>query len=84
MAQTRTETPVYSRDQGLNQRIEYDVNNNAIYIGRAEPGTANASALWQIFKMTYDASNNMTALNWANGNDNFVHSWDLKATYDYS
>jgi len=84
MAQNRTETPVYSRDQGLNQRIEYDVDNNAIYVGRAQPGTANSAASWQIYKMTYDGSNNMTALNWAQGSDNFEFVWNDRTTYTYS
>ena len=84
MAQFRTETPVYSRDQGLTQRIEYDANNNAIYIGRAQPGTASSAASWQISKMTYDANNNMTLLAWAGGSDNFEFVWNDRATYTYS
>ena len=83
MAQSRTETPVYSRDQGLTQRVEYDVDNNAIYVGRAEPGSGESELKWQIYKMTY-VSGNMTALNWAQGNDNFNYSWTLRSSYTYS
>ncbi len=84
MAQTRTETPVYSRDQGLTQKIEYDGSNNAIYIGRAQPGTAITATGWQISKLTYDVSNNMTSLDWASGLDNFDFIWNNRATYSYS
>ena len=84
MAQTRTETPVYSRDQGLTQKIEYDGSNNAIYIGRAQPGTAVSAAGWNICKLTYDGSNNMTDLKWANSSDNFEFIWNDRASYIFA
>lgn len=84
MSQTRTETPVYSRDQGLTQAVEYDGSNNAIYIGRAQPGTAKSATSWQISKLTYDGSNNMTDLQWCQGNDNFEFVWNDRASYNYS
>ena len=84
MAHLHDEFPVYSRDQGLTQRTEYDASNNAVYIGRAEPGTAVETAKWNICKLTYDASNNMTELNWANGSDNFEFIWNSRSGYTYS
>jgi hypothetical protein len=84
MSQTRTETPVYSRDQGLTQKIEYDGSNNAVYIGKAQPGTVATASTWQICKLTYDASNNMTDLQWANSSDNFEFIWNSRATYTYA
>lgn len=71
-------------ESNYKQLIEYDVNNNPIYVGMAEPSTATGSLLWQIKKITYDASNNPTAVEWADGNDSFDNEWDERATYTYS
>lgn len=64
--------------------VEYDANNNPIYVGSAEPSTATSSSNWQIKKITYDANNNPTAVEWADGNDSFDNEWDERTTYTYS
>ena len=64
-------------------RIEYDVSGNPIYVGLAEPGTATTAAYWQITKLTYDGSNNCTAVEYAEGSWAFEYAWSLRATYAY-
>jgi YD repeat-containing protein len=68
----------------LDQLIAYDASDRAEYIGIAQPGRATDGAAWQIKKLTYDASGNVTAIRFAEGNNDFVHVWDDRATYDYT
>lgn len=62
---------------------------NLIYKGFARPGASTTTAVWQIAKMTYDGSNNLTAITWpqntsgAASND-YQFQWSLRATYTYS
>lgn len=71
-------------ESNYKQLIEYDANDNPIYVGMAEPSTATGALSWQIKKITYDANNNPTAVEWADGNDSFDNKWDERATYTYS
>lgn len=82
MAHLRTETPVYSREVGLDMWIAYS-GNNAIYIGEAYPGALVSEAKWRIQKLAYDGSGNMVTKRWANSLDDFVHIWDNRTTYSY-
>ena len=83
MSHIHNEMPVYARDVGLDQKIEYDSSNNAIYVGLAFPGASTASAVWQIKKLTYDSSGNMTSLRYADSTDDFTKIWTSRATYNY-
>lgn len=65
------------------QRIQYNAQHLPIYIGRAAPGTAEATAGWQIQKMTY-SGNNIIAVNFANGRTTFDVAWDDRASQSYS
>jgi YD repeat-containing protein len=56
----------------------------ALYIGEADPGYSVASARWRIKKLTYDASDNVSAIEWASGNLNFDKVWNSRTTYAYS
>jgi len=47
------------------------------------PGTATTAAYWQITKLTYDGSNNCTAVEYAEGSWAFEYTWSLRATYTY-
>ena len=76
-------TPVIFAVDYFAIRIEYDDDNNAIYVGRAMPGTATTAAAWQIQYLTYDDDNNCTAVEWAEGSWAFSYTWTLRATYDY-
>lgn len=51
------------------------------YVGKATPGTATASALWQIQKI--DTTGDLT-ITWADGNADFDNVWNDRATITYS
>lgn len=65
-------------------RMEYDANDNPIYIGRAEPGTGMTESYWQIKRLTYDGSGNCTRIEYANGDNGFKFRWSSRAVYNYS
>ena len=65
------------------------VGTNLIYKGFARPGTAAAAAKWQIAKLTYDISNNLTAVQWpqdaaGNASSDYQFQWTARAGYTYS
>lgn len=63
--------------------MEYDTNNNPIYIGKAPMGTAKSENGWRLQKLTYSGSN-LTDVQYADGNDSFDNVWDNRASYSYS
>lgn len=65
-------------------QVENDVNGNPIYRGFAVPGTPTSAAAWKIIKITYDASENPTAIQYADGNPKFDNIYDNRAGYSYS
>lgn len=89
MGKHYNEAEAYSRDVGLDMKSAYDANNNAIYVGKAYPGALTSQEKWQIYKMEYDANNNMTSLRWAKRSDKPVASdefdkvWTERANYTY-
>lgn len=66
------------------QRIDYDANNNAIYIGWAQAGTANSEARWRIVQNTFNVTNLMVASGFPNGSPSFSFVWDARAALSYS
>ena len=60
-------------------QVEYDVSNNAIYLGVHETfGAADDADGWRVWKMTYDGNDNMTL------KEGFVNgTWDGRAGYDW-
>jgi YD repeat-containing protein len=78
------DTAMIELNRNYTQLIEYDGNGNAIYIGGALPGTAQASTGWQIKRLSYDGSGNMTAMEWADGDDNYDNVWGDRASLSYS
>jgi len=64
--------------------VEYDGSGNAIYVGIAAIGSSKGALVWQIKKITYDASNNATDIQWASGVQTFTKEWDERANYQYS
>lgn len=65
-------------------RIDYDVDNNPIYIGKTfKAGVVASDDDWQIQKLTW-VSGNCTLIERANGNDNFNQVWNDRATLTYS
>jgi len=63
-------------------KIAYD-GDNPEYIGRAQPGTADSAAGWQIRLITYDGDNPETIL-FADGKNEYINIWDDREDYDYS
>ena len=60
-----------------------DQEGTISYIGEALPGTANSAASWRIFRL--DESNDPDLqIMWASGNAEFIHTWDDRATYNYT
>lgn len=68
-------------------RGEY-AGTNLIYRGFARPGTATATAKWQICRLTYDGANNLTAVEWPVSGGavsaEYKFAWDDRAAYVYS
>lgn len=69
-------------------RGEYS-GTNLIYKGFARPGAAEADLVWQIAKLAYDGSNNLTSITWpqnanAHASNDYEFSWTSRATYTYS
>lgn len=76
----------YFDQGGLNyiQRIDYDANSNAIYLGWAQAGTSNSDARWRIIQNTYDGSMRFSASGFPNGSPSFSFVWDDRASLVYA
>lgn len=72
------------REQPLTTALAFDGSNNPIYIGSALQGSAKSAGAWQIRKLTYDGSNNVTDIQFANGSDAFNAIWNDRASLSYS
>ena len=64
--------------------LDYDSSGNLIYIGKANMGSAKSDAVWNIRKLVYDASNNLTDMLWANGDGAFNNIWNNRIAISYS
>ena len=72
-------------DHGHDQILmDYDVSGNMIYVGIAHPREATTDAVWQIRKLGYDGSGNLTSILYANGYKRFDQIWDNRAALSYS
>lgn len=56
----------------------------ARYVGYAAPGSLTSAAVWRIVRITYDANDNPTVVEWADGNNGFDNIWDNRAALSYS
>ncbi len=70
-------------------RAQNDASGNALYIGRAKPGTLDADDSWQISFHAYDANNALTSQTWpqndeSNASSDFEFVWDDRVSYTYS
>ena len=65
------------------KRFDYDADGNAIYVGRAAPGTASSTAAWSIQRMTY-LGGRATLVEFAGGNNQMAAVWDNRASLSYS
>lgn len=77
-------SPYLHLDAGYTQAIDYDANGNAIYQGWAVPITADkTAAVWRICRLTVDASNRTTDIEWANGFETFNNIWANRVSLTY-
>lgn len=53
-----------------------------LYVGVADIGSSNASAVWQIKKV--ETVGNVTTTTYADGNSNFDNVWNNRATLTYA
>ena len=66
----------------LKQRLIFNASEQPTYIGLAKPGTETNLTGWQIRRLTY-TGNNVTAIDFADSNNNFDNIWDNYATLTY-
>ena len=72
-------------DHGHDQILmDYDGSGNLLYVGIAHPRESAADAVWQIRKLSYDVSGNLTSILYANGYKRFDQIWDDRAALSYS
>lgn len=72
---------------GLLQPIDYatiidDAGSGVTYVGKAEAGSLQASAVWKIFKMVESSGD--LVITWADGNSSFDNVWNDRAILIYS
>ena len=64
--------------------LDYDGDNNLLYVGEASAGSTSANAVWRIKNFLYDGSSNLTNIVWASGTNAFDKIWDNRTSYSYS
>lgn len=74
----------FSTDLLLTQALAYDANNNVEYLGYALPGTSQGAPSWLIKKLTYNGSNLVTDVKFANGVIAFDQIWNSRTGFTYS
>ena len=67
----------------LKMRTEFDSTGLPLYVGYAVPGSAEADAVWQIFKNTI-SGRKVTGSNFANGSAAFKRQWSKRTTYSFA
>lgn len=60
--------------------LRYDEGATYTYVGEAVTGTATASAIWRVKRLT-NADNTVV---WADGDASFDNIWDNRASLSYS
>jgi hypothetical protein len=61
----------------------YDSNGNQTYIGWAQVGSSSSDPSWRIMQQTFNGSNQVTDIKWANGSTGFGLIFDNYLTYTY-
>ena len=64
--------------------MDYDVNGNVIYYGIAEPGSNVSASAWQIRRLDYNVSGNLSDMVFANGLRTFNQAWINRLALSYS
>ena len=65
------------------QIFDYSGGSAIVYIGKAHADSLTSEAKWQIQKLTY-SGDNVTNIDFAEGNSGYVHIWDNRSTFDYT
>ena len=69
------------------QAMDYDASGNCTYIGTANSansgGPSQSAAVWSIRKITYNASNQATLIQWAGGSTSETNVWNNRASLSY-
>ena len=75
----------FSSAPGYIQNLDYagGTSGQPIYVGWATPGVATSDAKWKIRKFTYDGNNQLTNIQFANGDVGFNAKWDDRASIAY-
>ena len=66
------------------ESVKVDVASGTVtYIGKAAPGAAGDSPVWQLQRMTSDAGGGLQ-IEYPNGSAFYNYAWDDRASYSYS
>ena len=71
--------PIATGEEVLAKRIDEESGGDVIYIGEAQPGTADSAALWRIRRITFTVDGDGDTdgdIEWANGAANFDRVWN--------
>lgn len=84
-ANDRREFIVTEEEVAIRQQV--DGSGNAIYIGRAKPGTSESDTKWQISFNSYSGTS-LTSRTWpqnsfGNPSSEYEFSWSSRAGYTY-
>lgn len=71
-----------AEEEVYSKRTDF-VGEDTIYKGEAVAGSAEASAVWRIRKLTLAVDGDVTET-WASGNTNFDKIWNDRASLSYS
>lgn len=84
MGKNRNEVEGYNRDVGLDTVFYYDASKRQEYVCRAYPGALTSAAVWQIYKLAYNADGTQFKRRYANGSDDFNKICDNYNTYSFT
>jgi len=76
--------PFISGSTNCINKFDYDGNGNQIYVGWAQVGSSSSDPAWRIMQQTFNGSNQLTDIKWANGSTGFGLVWDNRTSYIYS
>ena len=81
-----TGQPIGVSTNQISQRITYDGTNRIQYIGECLPQFQNrgGALAWRIKRITYEgATTRILTVLWASRSADYIHAWNLRATYAY-
>lgn len=70
-------------DKPYTTLLDYNGGNAPVYVGEAAPGSATSAAAWKIKRLSY-SGDNLTAVEWADGDTQYDNIWDNRASISYS